>query len=104
MPVPQFNRPARVTWDYGDRIFDETVFIGDTVTFSTVDDPAVKAVLRTDLPPNEIQILESPQGSTSGNMGMWDAVGTKYYPLRPGVVMQATGRPRPIPTILSSSG
>ena len=47
--VSQLTRPARVMWDYGDRIFDETVNIGNSVTFGTVDDPVVKAALRMDL-------------------------------------------------------
>jgi len=86
-PVANFNRPARVMWDYGDRIFDETVFIGGTVTFSTVDDPAVRAKLHTDLPPALVTVLDSPQGSTSSDMALWDTVGKKYYPLRPGMLM-----------------
>ncbi|MCX6896822.1 MAG: PA14 domain-containing protein [Verrucomicrobia bacterium] len=86
-PVVQLKRPGRVMWDYGDRIFEETVFIGNTVTFGTVDDPAVKAKLRMDLPPEHADVTESPQGSTSDDMAMWDAAGKKYYPLRPGVVM-----------------
>ncbi|HEV2693592.1 MAG TPA: hypothetical protein VG347_11915, partial [Verrucomicrobiae bacterium] len=94
--VANFNRPARVMWNYGDRIFDETVFLGNTVTFSTVDDPAVRAKLRTDLPPPLVTLLDSPQGSASSDMALWDSVGKKYYPLRPGVIMsywQTTASP-----------
>jgi|GEM_PF-485214 len=85
--VNNLQRPTRVMWDYGDRIFDETVFIGNTVTFATVDDPAVRAKLRTDLAPASIQLIDSPVGSSSGNMAEWDPVGKKYYPVRPGQVL-----------------
>ncbi|MBW8864294.1 MAG: hypothetical protein JF609_05100, partial [Verrucomicrobia bacterium] len=87
LDVANLNRPARVMWDYGDRIFDETVFIGNSVTFSTVDDPAVRAKLRTDLEPAQVVINNSPQGSTATDMAMWDSVGKKYYPLRPGQIL-----------------
>jgi len=57
------------------------------MAFSTVDDPAVRAKLRTDLPPALVTLLDSPQGSTASDMALWDSVGKKYYPLRPGVIM-----------------
>lgn len=85
--VPDLVRPGRVMWDYGDRIFEETVYIGNSVTFSTVDDPAVKAILRSDLSPDHVDVSEGPQGSTGNDMGIWDPQGKKYYPLRPGVVL-----------------
>jgi hypothetical protein len=86
--VSNLVRPARVIWDYGDRIFDETVIIGNSVTFSTVDDPVVYALLRKDQPPDRVDISSgAPQGSTGGDMGIWDPAGKKFYALRPGVVM-----------------
>jgi hypothetical protein len=94
--VSELKRPARVMWDYGDRIFDETVFIGNSVTFNTVDDPAIRAALRTDLKPAQIDVNEGPSGSTGDDMGIWDPVGKKYYALRPGTVLSywlTTGDP-----------
>lgn len=85
--VPLLQRPARVLWDYGDRIFEETVFIGNIVTFATVDDPAVSSKLRKDLEPEHVEVIESPLGSAGSDMAMWDSVGKKYYPLRPGTLM-----------------
>ncbi len=85
--VPNLVQPARVMWNYGDRIFEETVFIGNSVTFSTVDDPAVKAMLRTDLPPPRVDVTDGPQGSVANDMAIWDPQGKKYYPLRPGTVL-----------------
>ena len=81
------TRPARVIWNYGDRIFDETVTLGNTVTFSTVDDPAIAGILQKYLPPASVQVVSGPQGSSANDMAMWDDIGKKYYPLRPGVVM-----------------
>ena len=85
-PVTQLQVPARVSWDYGARIFDETVFIGDTVTFSTVA-ADVLATLATTVQPASFQILSGPTGSGSDDMGLWDSVGKKYYPLRPGQLL-----------------
>ena len=84
MSVAQLKRPARVVWDYGDRIFEETVYIGNPVSFSTVDDPAVYSALRRDLAPERLEVISAPSGSTAGDMAVWDAAGKKYYPLRPG--------------------
>ncbi len=84
--VAQLKRPARVLWDYGDRIFDETVYIGNSVTFSTVDDPAIKSKLMMTTTPDHVDIISAPQGSGPSDMGLWDDAGKKFYPLRPGQV------------------
>src|SRR5207245_5714756 len=85
--VPDLVRPGRVMWDYGDRIFEETVYIGNSVTFSTVDDPSVYSVLRRDLPPASATITEGPQGSAVADMAIWDPAGKKFYTLRPGTLL-----------------
>ena len=84
--IVQLKRPARVMWDYGDRIFEETVYIGNSVTFATVDDTNVYASLRRDLAPERLDVISSPAGSSAADMATWDAAGKKYYPLRPGTV------------------
>ena len=86
--IDQLKRPARVMWDYGDRVFVETVYIGNSVTFSNVQalDPIVYARLRRDLPPDRVENIAAPAGSTSGDMGVWDPAGKKFFPLRPGEV------------------
>ena len=84
--IAQLKRPARVMWDYGDRIFEETVYIGNPVSFSTVDDAAVYAALRRNVAPERLDVITSPAGSTGGDMATWDPAGKKYYPLRPGTV------------------
>jgi hypothetical protein len=94
--VADLVRPAQVMWDYGDRIFEETVYIGNSVTFSTVDDPAVSAILRKDQPPERADVNDGPANSTGGDMAVWDPVGKKYYPLRPGTILSywlTTGDP-----------
>ena len=58
--VPLLVRPARVMWDYGDRIFEETVYLGNSVTFSTVDDPAVYSILSKDLPQDRADVVFGP--------------------------------------------
>jgi hypothetical protein len=87
MAVGNLMAPARVMWNYGDRIFEETVFIGNSVTFSTVDDTNVYAILRRDLAPERAEVLDGPASSTSLDMAIWDPAGKKYYPLRPGTVL-----------------
>lgn len=84
--VAQLKRPARVMWDYGDRIFDETIYIGNSVTFSTVDDPLIKAKLIMTNSPDHVDIISAPQGSAPTDMTIWDDAGKKLYPLRPGQV------------------
>ncbi|MFM2296063.1 MAG: hypothetical protein RLZZ350_2476, partial [Verrucomicrobiota bacterium] len=83
--IAQLKRPSRVIWDYGDRIFEETVFIGNTVTFAPVlEDTNVYAALRRDIAPERLEIVSAPAGSAPDDMGSWDPIGKKFYPLRPG--------------------
>jgi hypothetical protein len=94
--VVNLVRPARVMWNYGDRIFEETVYIGNYVTFSTINDPAVRSTMRTDLQPDPLEVVSGPSGSTINDMSIWDPAGKKLYPLRPGTLLsywQTTGDP-----------
>jgi hypothetical protein len=85
--VPDLVRPATVIWNYGQRIFQETVFIGNSVTFTNVeDDPAVFAVLEKKQPPALVDVLNGPVGTPGTNMAIWDPVAEKYFPLIPGTV------------------
>lgn len=84
--VDDLTRPARVMWDFGDRIYEETVSIGNFVTFSRMDAPA-RARLRTDVKPDRIDIVTGPVGSATEDMVYWDPQGRKLYPLRPGEVL-----------------
>jgi len=79
-------RPARVMWNYGARVLGETVDIGNYVTFSGVDDPEIKSRIRMDLPPDPVEVVLGPQGSTGADMGIWDDVAKRFLPLRPGIV------------------
>ncbi|MDB6034460.1 MAG: Cadherin, partial [Verrucomicrobiales bacterium] len=83
--VDKLTRPGRVMWDYGDRIFDETVYIGNPLTFGTVSE-GIKPLLIMDQAPDRADMTEGPQGSSSSDMAIWDATGKKYYPLRPGIL------------------
>jgi len=85
--VNSLTRPGRIMWDYGDRIFEETVFIGNSLTFGTVDDPDIKARLIMDQPPDTVSVSDGPPNSNGDDMGIWDVNGKKYYPLRPGTVL-----------------
>ncbi len=94
--VANLVQPARVMWNYGDRIFEETVYIGNSVTFDTVDDPAVRSILRTDLAPDRVDLISGPPNSTPNDMAVWDDVGKKFYPVRPGTILsywKTTGDP-----------
>jgi hypothetical protein len=79
-------RPARIMWNYGTLSIAETVALGNPVMFSTVTDPAVRCRMRTDLPPEPVELVQGPQGSTAADMGIWDDVAKRYMPLRPGTV------------------
>lgn len=83
--VTDLVAPVQVIWDYGDRVFEETVAIGNFVAFSTVD-PEVMAKVRRAAEPDGIMVEEGPQGSTAGDMAIWDPGGKKLFPLRPGVI------------------
>ena len=87
LSILQLKRPARVIWNYGDRIFDETVTLGNYVMFTNITDPSVATNMLKTSPPANIQVLSGPQGSSGNDMTLWDSVGKKLYPLRPGVVM-----------------
>ncbi|HUF64159.1 MAG TPA: PA14 domain-containing protein [Verrucomicrobiales bacterium] len=79
-------RPARVMWDYGDRIYEETVRIGSFVTFSGLDAAALGRI-RMDLAPDRIDLIDGPNGSVVADMVEWDGEGRKLYPMRPGEVL-----------------
>ncbi|MGK0188775.1 MAG: hypothetical protein ACI9R3_004589 [Verrucomicrobiales bacterium] len=86
LAVPDLIRPARVMWDYGDRIYEETVKIGNAVRFSGLDAQALGRI-RPDLAPDRIDLIEGPEGSSVTDMVSWDAAGKRLYPLRPGEIL-----------------
>jgi len=86
LAVQDLIRPARVMWDYGDRIYEESVRIGGSTTFSGLD-PAALGRIRADLPPDRIDIIDGPTGSSINDLVLWDPEGRKLYPLRPGEVL-----------------
>lgn len=80
--------PARVTWTFGDPIYYANVAIGDAVTLPHFKDASGVALnvslINTNLEPT-IRVVDSPPGSTTTDMQVWDQVARRAYPLRPGI-------------------
>lgn len=84
--VADLIRPARVMWDYGDRIYEETVSIGNAVTFSSLDADALGR-LRPELAPDRVDLIDGPTSSDVDDMVLWDEQARLLYPLRPGEIL-----------------
>jgi len=84
-PITDLVRPTKIMWNYGARNLGETVEIGNSVTFSNVE-PQILSRIRTDLAPASVDIILSPDGSSADDMGIWDDVTKRWFPLRPGTV------------------
>lgn len=77
------NASSTIIWDYARTVYPETVTIGNFVTFSTVTgiDATNVNKLKT---PDGGSVSNVPNGSSWNDMQVWDEVGQKLYPLRPG--------------------
>lgn len=95
--VPDLRTPASVLWDYGDRIFTQTVRIGNPVLVNEdiIDDPYIYSIIRGDLRPESITVEEGPEGSTNENVALWDEAGKKLFPVRPGRILIAWNTDHP---------
>ncbi len=79
------DRPARVIWDYGDRIILKTVFVGDSVEFTPEEIESYGLLVGQ-------QPSLSGEGEDEGEGGVapaqdyvWDPVALKYFPIRPSI-------------------
>jgi len=72
-----------LTWNYGDRIFRETVQIGNPIRFISVP-PDIRSQREKDQSPASTTLVESPPDSTPSNMYLWSDYEKRLYPLRPG--------------------
>ncbi|MEI7729603.1 MAG: PA14 domain-containing protein [Verrucomicrobiota bacterium] len=83
--------PARAIWDYGERIFVQTNFIGNPVKLdiATINDSGILGRMQTSTAPPDAEIIveNGPAGSTTKDMAVWDDGGKKLYPLRPGQLL-----------------
>lgn len=97
--IPALTQGSAITWDYSDRVYKGTVFIGNAIDFSAGGTFAGKeaipdtAKLDPSNPPVATTIVaDAPPGSTVDDMRVWDDVDNKLYPLRPGVILLEWGR------------
>lgn len=103
LEIPFLKRPTAVTWDYGDMIFKFDVPIGDYLdpkllnlsaqgTGELITDWEGNEVNRDNMPseinldiePTFTIIEGAPPGSSPQNTMVWDEVGKRLLPLRPG--------------------
>ncbi len=92
--IPALTQASSITWDYSDRIFQGVAVLGNALDFSpggtftgteaissSENLDALKSPLATSI------VSNAPPGSTINDMCVWDDVGKKLYPLRPGTVL-----------------
>jgi len=72
-----------VTWDYGNRIFEETVSIGSPVAFSSVPED-IKAKMVPNKKPSNTTLVDVPPYTSVTDIDLWSDLEKKLYPLRPG--------------------
>ena len=97
--IAKLDVGSSITWDYSDRIYLGSVFIGDPINFAANGTfVGAEAIPDTDLidsgnmPIATTIVSGSPPGSTIEDMKIWDDVDDKLYPLRPGIVLLEWGR------------
>ncbi|ETR70180.1 MAG: hypothetical protein OMM_03422 [Candidatus Magnetoglobus multicellularis str. Araruama] len=81
--IPSLQSSITLTWNYGDRIFRETVNIGSPVRFINVPQP-IRNQRMPDKSPENTTLVDSPPDSTISNMYLWSDYESNLYPLRPG--------------------
>ncbi|NQV36190.1 MAG: hypothetical protein HQ515_26090, partial [Phycisphaeraceae bacterium] len=103
LEIPFLERPTTVTWDYGDMIFKLDVPIGDSLDPNSLNLSAqgkeepitdwegnevnrdnMPSDINLDIEPTFTIIEGSPTGSSVQNTMVWDEVGRRLLPLRPG--------------------
>ncbi|MBT4817356.1 MAG: hypothetical protein HON70_16755, partial [Lentisphaerae bacterium] len=85
---------SMVQWDYGDRIFDQRITIGNAVNTEVIKAAAslpnsenehLQLTVYTDTQPGMVTIVSGPPGTIGDNVQVWDDVADMFYPLRPSV-------------------
>ena len=72
------NRPARVVWNYSERIIQKNLSIGRFVEF-TDQEVSEFGLIVTSAP----TLASSQQGGPTSNDFIWDSVAKKFFPVRP---------------------
>ncbi|MFO1460142.1 MAG: VCBS repeat-containing protein [Verrucomicrobiota bacterium] len=86
--VTNLGRPTRVMWMFDNRVFRQDVAIGGALDLASVSlAVAAEGVgsLDPNVPPGTKTIVDAPPGSTVEDMAVWDDVGRRLYPVRPGI-------------------
>lgn len=81
--ILSLNSKITLTWNYGDRIFRETVNIGDPIRFVNVPQD-IRLQRSMDESPANATLIDSPPDSTLSNMYLFSEYELNLYPLRPG--------------------
>ncbi|WP_269526450.1 hypothetical protein [Coraliomargarita parva] len=77
------SRPARVVWNYGDRIIFKTLTVGEFVQF-TAGEIEDFSLLSTQLPSLQSNEVESgSEDVATASDYLWDTVAKRLFPLRP---------------------
>lgn len=81
------DRPARVVWDYGDRVILKTVFVGDFIEFTDDEINGYKLLVGQQPSPSagEGDDGGGVDDSTTAQDYIWDPVALRYFPIRPSV-------------------
>ncbi len=83
-----------VQWDYGDRIFDQRITIGNPVNKEMIkaaaalpsnDNEYLQLTVYTDTKADTVTVVSGPPGTLGDNVQIWDDVADLFYPLRPSV-------------------
>ena len=80
LEVPQFEKPDRVTWNFGDTLHFITTAIGESINLGNLS-------ISSNKPPLVVTPVDSPPGSTGEDVQIWDDVANVSYPLRPGIFL-----------------
>ncbi|MBN9691935.1 MAG: VCBS repeat-containing protein [Verrucomicrobia bacterium] len=76
--IAALDQPLRLTWDFGDLVYQVNVALGNPVPLGGLPVVPGKA-------PTAIRVVEAPPGTLSTDAQVWDDVADLSYPVRPGI-------------------
>jgi hypothetical protein len=119
LEVDDFQKPTSVSWNYGNRIYDVVLALGQAYVPDTAncpfDNPWLPAALQVrvdppgipdvrDIPP-DVRLIRSPAGSSGSNVQTWDDVSNVSWPLRPAVFyLDFEGEDGTVVTVRATAG
>ncbi|OPZ30028.1 MAG: hypothetical protein BWZ02_00886 [Lentisphaerae bacterium ADurb.BinA184] len=88
LDVPSLELPTAISWNFGTNLYYLTVPIGTFADLADAEDadglPLNPADVNIEVEP-VVRIVKSPAGTDTTNMSVWDDVGNRVFPLRPGM-------------------